>query len=267
MWLKIKIKGDVYMDTEKKLVLVYLKNNILLKKDTLKFPTADDLKDYMVESSKYLGKYDGDKFFINSYKNNNFDEKIFETVDMNTFKWNFGSSKSKVIASGEHIHRWYKKHRYCGKCGLVLKEKEDERALQCESCNTIYFPENFPAIIVLIKNKNKILLARNVDFPEKKYSLIAGYIDVGENAEEAVRREVMEEVGLKVKNIEYYGTQSWPFTSTLMIGFCAECDGNDKIKVDGIEIVDANWYDKDFDIEIPTEGTIAGKIIRNYFDL
>lgn len=255
------------MVMKKNLVLVYLKNNILLKKDTLEIPTTDDLKDYEIENSKYLGEYDGNKFFINSYKDDNFDEKIFEIVDMDSFKWNFGSPKSKVIASGQHIHRWYKKHKHCGRCGLVLKEKKDERALQCESCNTIYFPENFPAIIVLIKNKEKVLLARNIAFPEKKYSLIAGYIEVGENAEEAVKREVMEEVGLKVKNIEYYGSQSWPFTSTLMIGFHAECDGSDKIKVDGVEIVDAGWYDKDFDIEIPTKGTIAGKIIRNYFNI
>ena len=255
------------MNMKKELVLVYLKNKILLKKDTFEIPTVDDLKNYEVEDSKYIGEYGGNNFFINSYKNNTFNEKIFEIVDMDSFKWNFGSPKSKVIASGDHLHRWYKKHKYCGKCGLILKEKEDERALQCENCNTIYFPENFPAIIVLIKNKGKILLARNIAFPEKKYSLIAGYIDVGENAEDAVRREVMEEVGLKIKNIEYYGSQSWPFTSTLMLGFHAEYDGNDNIKVDGVEIVDAGWYDKDFEIEIPTEGTIAGKMIRNYFSI
>jgi len=184
---------------------------------------------------------------------------------MDVFKWNFGSSKSKIIASGEQLNRWYKKHKYCGRCGSILKDKKNERALHCEGCKTIYFPENFPAIIVLIKNKGKILLARNASFPENKYSLVAGYIDIGESAEEAVKREVMEEVGLNIKNIKYDGSQSWPFSSSLMLGFHAECDGSDEIKVDGIEIVDARWFDKDLEVDISTPGTIAGKMIRNFF--
>lgn len=252
---------------KKDLALIYLGNKILLKKSTQEIPSVNDLEEYQLKKSKYLGEYEGNNYFVNSYLEEHFDEKRFELINMNIFKWNFTTSKSKIIAAGEQLNRWYKRHIYCGACGTTLKEKENERVLHCESCHNVYYPENSPAIIVLIKNKEKILLARNAAFPEKRYSLIAGYIDMGETAEEAVKRETIEEAGIKVKNIEYYGSQPWPFSSSLMLGFYAECDGDDEIEVDGVEIIDAGWYGKDFDIDIPNRGAIAGQMIRDFFKI
>ena len=165
---------------------------------------------------------------------------------------------------GHQLMTWYVENRYCGKCGSKTKEKPDERAIVCPNCNTLVFPKISPAIIVAIISHDKILLAHNANFDANRYSLIAGYVDIGESLEETVMREVREEVGLKVKNIRYYKSQPWPFSGSMMIGFFAEADDTQPVCPDNVEITDANWYSRGNLPNHPPTISIAGEMIDKF---
>jgi NAD+ diphosphatase len=163
-----------------------------------------------------------------------------------------------------HLMNWYSQNKFCGKCGSPTVSKKDERAIVCPSCQRILYPTISPAIIVAIRSNDKILLARNANFRDGFYSLVAGYVDVGESIEDAVRREVKEEVGLDIKNIRYYDSQPWPFSGSMMIGFIADGDDSQPIEIDNVEIVEAAWYSRDNLPMRPPNRSIAGEIIDKF---
>ena len=152
--------------------------------------------------------------------------------------------------TGSQIYRWERAHKFCGKCGSIMQNSEIERALVCTNCGYTEYPKISPAIIVAIYHGDKLLMARNVSSPPGKFALIAGFVEIGETFEQTVRREVMEEVGLKVKNIRYYKSQPWAFSDTEMIGFFAELDGDDTIRLQEDELSEAGWYHRD---QVPDE--------------
>ena len=164
-----------------------------------------------------------------------------------------------------HIMEWDKNTLYCGRCGSETALKEEERAKQCPECGFTSFPKISPAIIVLIEKENKVLLARSPHFPQGRYSIIAGFVEPGESIEQAVVREVMEEVGVNVRNVRYFGSQPWPFPDSLMIGFTAE-HAEGEIKVDGVEIEDAGWFRADEIPNVPGTFSISGQLIRYFID-
>ena len=161
---------------------------------------------------------------------------------------------------------WDRDHRYCGRCGTPMQDKGDERARTCPACQHLCFPRINPAIIVGIRRGDAILLCRNRRFPGSMHSIVAGFVDVGETLEQTVEREVAEEVGLRVRNIRYFGSQSWPFPSGLMLGFTAEAEPGE-IKVDGDEIVEADWYTAANLPTIPRPGSISRRIIESVLGL
>ena len=169
-----------------------------------------------------------------------------------------------VSILGFHLMTWYSQNKFCGKCGSKTQHKPDERALICPVCNTIVFPKISPAIIVAIICENKILLAGNSKFSSNWYSLIAGFVDVGETLEEALTREVKEEVGLDVKNIRYYKSQPWPLSGSVMIGFIAEADDTRSISIDNQEITDAAWFSRGELPKHPSNISIAGEMIEKF---
>lgn len=134
--------------------------------------------------------------------------------------------------------------RFCGRCGKKTRAVRTERARLCTDCNRIFYPRISPAIIVLVKKDNSVLLARSPRFPKGQYSVIAGFVEPGECLEETVLREVREEVGVSVKNIRYFASEPWPFPDSLMIGFVADHAGGE-IAIDDVEIEDAGWYTRD----------------------
>jgi len=165
-----------------------------------------------------------------------------------------------ALSRGIEILHWDSINRFCGRCGQPMKNHGTEPAKQCGSCGNIVYPRISPAIIVLIKKDDTILLAHNDRFPESLYSCVAGFVDPGENLEEAAAREIKEEVGLSVKNIRYFHSQSWPFPNTLMIGFTADYAGGE-ITPDGIEITDARWFSREELPQLPMKGSISRKLI------
>jgi NAD+ diphosphatase len=162
-----------------------------------------------------------------------------------------------------HLMHWDRNTRFCGVCGAPTEDKKSERAKACPSCKTLFYPRIAPAVIVAILDGKKILLAHNKNFTAPIYSLIAGFIEIGETAEQCIEREIMEEVGLKVKNIRYFGSQPWPFPDSLMLGFTAEYAGGD-VRADGEELVDAKWFCPPDMPTLPSGDSIARKIITWY---
>jgi NAD+ diphosphatase len=162
-----------------------------------------------------------------------------------------------------HLMHWDRNTRFCGVCGSATQDKAEERAKVCPSCKTLFYPRIAPAVIVAILDGKKILLAHNKRFTAPIYSLIAGFIEIGETAEQCIEREIMEEVGLKVKNIRYFSSQPWPFPDSLMLGFTAEYAGGE-VKADGDELLDAGWFCPPDMPVLPTTDSIARKIITWY---
>jgi len=128
--------------------------------------------------------------------------KIYGRLDEDLF-W--------IAARAVQIVDWDRTHQFCGRCGVPLRTKTTERAKECPQCGLLHFPRLAPAIIVLVERDNKLLLARSRHFPSGMYSVIAGFVEPGESLEEAVVREMKEEVGISVKDIKYFGSQPWPF--------------------------------------------------------
>ena len=181
---------------------------------------------------------------------------FFRTTNQREIAW--------VSIVGFHLKNWYLQNKFCGKCGSKNQHKVDERALVCPNCNTVVYPKISPAIIVAILSNGKILLARNSNFAGNWYSLIAGYVDVGETLEETVVREVKEEVGLDVWNIRYYKSQPWALSGSVMIGFIAEADENQPICIDGKEIAEAAWFSRENLPNHPSDISIAGELINKF---
>ena len=148
------------------------------------------------------------------------------------------------------LFRWKESRKFCGCCGSRTEDSRTERALVCTKCGHTEYPKICPAVIVAVMDGDRLLMSRYKGRAYRGYALIAGFVEIGETFEETVRREVMEEVGLKVKNIRYYKSQPWAFTDTEMIGFFAELDGDDAIRLQEDELSEAGWYHRD---EIPED--------------
>ncbi len=184
--------------------------------------------------------------------------------DIHFFRTTWQKEIAWACMAGLHLRDWYLANRHCGHCGTGTCHKPDERALVCPDCGATEYPKISPAIIVAIVCGDRILLARGSDFPGAWYSLIAGYADVGESLEEALIREVKEEVGLDVWNIRYYGSQPWPLSGSMMIGFTAEADDGQPLNIDTKELADAAWFRRGELPNHPPALSIAGEMIEKF---
>lgn len=240
-------------------LLVHLSDN------TVNIPLAGDLSVFNLEPAgkRYLGKLNncpcyavemtGDKFVP---KNTAFLglRKLFGLVEENLF-WLAGRAIQVV--------HWDRTHRYCGRCGAGTYEKSDEYAKVCPECGLASYPRISPVVIVAVVKDKEILLVRSNHFKTDFYTVISGFVEPGETLEECLRREVKEEVGVAVKNISYFGSQSWPFPNSLMVAFTAEYDGGEII-TDEEEIKDAKWFTKEDLPDLPNSISIARQLI-NWF--
>ena len=167
-----------------------------------------------------------------------------------------------VAGRAFQISNWARTHRFCGACGTPTVHLGSERCVKCPACGFMAYPRISPAMMVLIKRGDSILLARHSASPAPFFTALAGFVEAGESVEEAIHREVHEEVGLRVRNIAYFGSQPWPFPHSLMIAYTAEFDSGD-IKIDETEIAEARWFGPaDALPKIPHGVSIASELIR-----
>jgi NAD+ diphosphatase len=163
------------------------------------------------------------------------------------------------------ILNWDRTHQFCGRCGVATSPRANERARECPNCGLLHFPRLAPAIIVLVERDKELLLARSRHFAPGLYSVIAGFVEPGETLEEAVAREVREEVGIAIKDIRYFGSQPWPFPHSLMIGFTATYQGGE-ISLKDLEIEDAGWFTPWNLPTLPGKISIARKLIECFLE-
>ncbi len=169
-----------------------------------------------------------------------------------------------ACAVGESLARWYGNTRFCGRCGTPLERSRTERAMVCPSCGQVIYPKICPAVIAAVHDGSRLVLTRYKNRPFKKYALVAGFAEIGESIEDTVRREVLEETGLRVKNLRFYKSQPWVYTDTLLMGFFAELDGLDKITVQEDELAEARWFAR---ADIPADHSgisLTGEMIERF---
>jgi NAD+ diphosphatase len=161
------------------------------------------------------------------------------------------------------VTAWDRDHRFCGRCGAATERSPTERVRTCSRCGHGAYPRLSPAIIALVERDGRALLARNPRFPLPFFSTLAGFVEVGETLEDAVAREIHEEAGIAITDIRYFGSQPWPFTGSLMIGFTARWAGGE-IVADPDEIADAEWFAPGELPRIPPKLSIARELIDDF---
>jgi NAD+ diphosphatase len=167
------------------------------------------------------------------------------------------------ISGASQVLDFVDEHRFCGRCGHSTRANHSDRGLQCPQCELRVYPRISPCVIVLITRGDEILLARAPRFVDGMYSTLAGFIEAGESAEHATHREIFEEIGVEIHAPVYQGSQSWPFKHSLMLGYRAEYAGGE-IQVDGVEIVDAQWFHLDRLPTLPPHASISRGMIEAY---
>ena len=219
-----------------------------LENDQFVLPRFSDLPDPDAVQWVYLFSVDNERFYWINQKECPLPEP-FQLLPI--FSLRSYEPRHHVYAGlvGFHLHNWYNRHRFCGRCGKPLVHDEKERMMRCPDCGMMQFPQICPAVIIGLTRGDKILLSKYRGRNYKDYALLAGFAEIGESIEETVRREVQEEVGLPVKNIRYYKSQPWPHSGSLLLGFFCELDGDDEsIRLDEDELSMAVWMPRD---EIP----------------
>lgn len=168
----------------------------------------------------------------------------------------------QLAGRGVQLAEFYRSHKFCGYCGHEMHTSRSEWAMLCEHCHERYYPQIAPCIIVAIRRDDKILLAQHTRHRNGIYTVLAGFVEVGETLEQTVVREVMEESQIKVKNLHYVASQPWPFPQSLMMAFTAEYAGGD-IAIDTKELLDAGWFRYDALPKLPPVGTVARRLIED----
>ena len=169
-----------------------------------------------------------------------------------------GPTEMREASRAAELAEWRRTNRHCGCCGAAMSPHPDpdERAMRCTACGYTAYPGIAPAVIALVEKDGEVLLQRNTHYKGRAWTLVAGFVDPGENLEDAVRREIREEAAIEVSDLRYFGSQTWPFPSNIMIGFRAKY-ASGELKPDGGEVTASGWFGRDRLPEIPRRGSIA----------
>lgn len=232
-------------------LLYYKKREILVRHDEtgICFPKYEEADASTCGDAIYLFSIDNQRF----YWTEQMDEALLEKYTFENIQL-MRQAQPKHLAfaavTGMQLSAWYGSRRFCGRCGSKMLHSEKERMMYCPECHQMEYPKISPAVIIAVTHGNRLLLSKYAGREYKKYALLAGFAEIGETIEETVKREVMEEVGLKVKNLRYYKSQPWSFTDTLLMGFYAELDGDEGITLDQQELAMAEWFERE---ELPVK--------------
>lgn len=232
------------------IIMYFDGKSVLVKKfnNEIQFPRFSEWRDKNITFT-YLFSIDDTSYYLADT-----DSKIslpgYSMENVELFRTAIPKYLSFAEITAYQLNNWYKNNRFCGKCGSRMLQDTKQRMLYCERCRNVEFPKICPAVIIAVTNGDKLLMSKYAYGTYKKYALLAGFTEIGETPEQTVSREVMEEVGLRVKNIRYYKSQPWSLSGTLLLGFYAELDGDDTITMDKKELSEALWVPRD---EIQTQ--------------
>lgn len=231
------------------LFLAYNADTVLVKedKDKLWYPSFADFEaryPHLIDNAQFLFSIDDINYYL-------IDSKLLDSTD----GWSYVTTerfrtepkywRSFAGVVGWQLSRWYENHRFCSKCGKTTTHSKQERMLFCESCGFQVYPTISPCVIVAVYHGDRLLLTKYTGRTYTRFALVAGFAEIGEGLEQTVHREVKEEVGLKVKNLQFYKSQPWPFTDTLLVGFFAELDGDNTITLQEDELSLGVWMNRE----------------------
>lgn len=230
-------------------VLIFFENTALirLQDGRLRYPSFEETRELSCDYH-YLFSIDNFRYFLACTR-----IRLQEAAAINGYHYEnvsiFRTALSRHTAfagiTAHHLFNWYESNRFCGRCGCPMRPDSRERMLLCPGCRNMVYPRISPAVIVGIIHGDKLLMSKYAGRSYANYALIAGFTEIGESVEQTVSREVMEEVGLRVKNIRYYKSQPWAFSGSLLMGFFCDLDGSDEIRLDTSELAEAGWYSRE----------------------
>ncbi|MBW3632491.1 MAG: NAD(+) diphosphatase [Chloroflexi bacterium] len=228
-------------------------------------PSWDDLREWEVVTLRYqyLGTLDGEPCWSAELPPDASLPDMASLTGLRDLYDRLPESLYAIAGRAAQLVAWERDHQFCGRCGNSTERVAGERGRRCGDCDLTAYPRLSPAIIVLIEQGDRILLARGHAFPPGRFGIIAGFVEPGESLEDAVRREVREEVGIELTRIEYFGSQPWPFPHGIMIGFRAEYLRGE-ISLDDGELAEAGWYGLDDLPNIPSKLSIARRLIDDW---
>lgn len=250
-------------------IILYYEEHVCLvrrEQEEIYFPTFGEMEKRnpnLYDEAVYLFSVDGVGYYLvqdldwgtlSEYALEN--TEIFRSVDP--------LYRAFAGITGYQLYCWYQDNRYCGRCGSMMRRDEELRMVRCDKCNNLVFPTLPPAVIIGITDGDRIIMSKYNGREYKKYALIAGYAEIGETIEDTVRREVMEEVGLKVKNIRYYKSQPWSFSGCLLMGFFCDLDGEDQITLEEEELSMAAWFQRDEIPVMPNRCSLTNEMIIKF---
>lgn len=263
---------------EDSFVLFFRAGELLVMKDRRKpqqitFPEYRNVADLAGELT-YLFTLDHRMFF--RAEKQGVAENTVAEAEKKQEKWEFSYEKRSFFrtaapkeyafcaVTGLHLNGWYEKSRYCGACSGRLIHDKKERMMRCPVCGNMVFPRINPAVIVAVTHGDELLLTKYRGREYKKYALVAGFNEIGESLEETVAREVMEETGLRIKNIRYYKSQPWGFTDNILAGYYCDLDGEKAITMDDDELSVAEWVPRERIAVEPEDLSLTNEMICRF---
>lgn len=247
-------------------VFAFKGRNLLIKKDEdrIYVPRVKDIsaaEDELI----YIFAIDDKRFYIYfPAEEKEIELQGFEYATLRTLRAAQPMALSFAGETAWHLYLWYRDNRFCGRCGSRTQFHLKERAMECPECKNVIYPKIAPAVIVGITDGDSIVVTRYKGREYKGIALVAGFCEIGESMEDTVRREVMEEVGLKVKNIRYYKSQPWGFDQNILAGYYCELDGERKITRQEDELSVAEWITRDELQEQTNIISLTAEMIENF---
>lgn len=233
-------------------VICFQNQQILLKQEAdipIAFPSvletakwAESWSPWFAEGLRYVFRMQEKNYFLwlGDIPEQNYGDYHFEPLRMLRYK--IVSDLLFAAFTAWHLYVWYRNNRFCGCCGSRTQHDDSERMMRCPDCGNMIFPKISPAVIVGVTDGDRLLMSKYAGRDYTHYALIAGYTEIGETLEQTVQREVMEEVGLKVRNIRYYKSQPWGIDGNILMGFYCDLDGDDTVHIDEKELSLAEWH-------------------------
>ena len=251
-------------------MIVFVKNKILVKNGTYNFDSV------YVNSHSCLEVMNSSDDLPPNWKNLTSWMRVSDTLELQTDEellglrdlWHIhGDEVFLSVGSALQFSEWFSDTKFCSHCGGKLIPNENDYGRTCTECKSVFYAPISPAIIVAVEREGKLLLAHNNAWPDERYSVIAGFVEPGETLEDTVRREIYEEVSVRVDEVKYFASQSWPFPHSLMLGFNAKYSSGE-IVPDGKEIGNAGFYSPEeiMHMNIPDKASIAGRLIDSFLN-